>query len=177
MTNKRYRKVRYHCPYPLECRSVAHNICNSKYSAPKNLFKVFHYGSNYDYHFIIKELAEEFKKQFTCLGENTEKYITFTFPIEKDVPRIDKNGEEITKYISYIFQFLDSERCVASSLSNLVNDLSEGIHRIKCKHWHDDKKCETREIKYKYSNCFLEYTNFKDGLIEYKCLCCNTNYQ
>ena len=23
--------------------------------------------------FIIKGLAEEFKKQFTCLGENTEK--------------------------------------------------------------------------------------------------------
>ena len=38
----------------------------------------FQNGSNYNYHFIIKELAEEFKKQFTCLGENTEKYITFT---------------------------------------------------------------------------------------------------
>ena len=36
-----------------------------------------------DYHFIIKELAEEFKKQFTCLEENTEKYIAFTVPIEK----------------------------------------------------------------------------------------------
>ena len=43
---------------------------------------VFHNGSNYDYHFIKKELVEEFKKQFTCLGENTEKYITFTVSIE-----------------------------------------------------------------------------------------------
>ena len=34
---------------------------------------VFNYGSNYDLHFIIKELAEEFKKQFTCLRENTKK--------------------------------------------------------------------------------------------------------
>ena len=58
---------------------------------------VFHNGSNCIYHFIIKELAEEFKKQFTCLGENTEKYRTFTDPIEKEVNRIDKNGEEITK--------------------------------------------------------------------------------
>ena len=33
----------------------------------------FHNGSNYD-HFITKELAEKFKKEFTCLGENTEKY-------------------------------------------------------------------------------------------------------
>ena len=58
---------------------------------------VFQNGSNYDYHFIIKELAEEFKKQFTCLAENTKKYITFTVPIEKDIKRIDKNGKEITK--------------------------------------------------------------------------------
>ena len=61
----------------------------------KKIFILFHNGSNYDYHFIIKQLAEEFQKQFTCLGENTEKYITFTVPIEKEVKRIDKNGEEI----------------------------------------------------------------------------------
>ena len=35
----------------------------------------------------MKKLAEEFKKQFTCLGENTKKYITFTVPIEKEVTR------------------------------------------------------------------------------------------
>ena len=36
---------------------------------------VFHNGSNYDYYFIIKVLAEEFTKQITWLKENTEKYI------------------------------------------------------------------------------------------------------
>ena len=51
---------------------------------------------------------------------------------------------------------------MASSLSNLVNNLSEGIHRIKCISGHDDKKCEACEIKYKYCDGFLEYTNFKD---------------
>ena len=66
---------------------------------------------------------------------------------------------------------------MASSLSNLVNNLSEGIHKIKCNYRHNDKKYETRGIKYKYSDCFFEYTNFKDGLIEYKCLCHNKNYQ
>ena len=111
------------------------------------------------------------------LEENTEKYITFTVPIEKEVTRIDKNGEEITKNISYILQFIDSGGFMVSSLSNLVNNLSEGIHRIKCKFTHDDKKCETCRIKSKYCNCFLEYTSFKDDLIEYKCLCCNKNYQ
>ena len=38
---------------------------------------------------------------------------------------------------------------MANSLSNLVNNLSEGIHRIKCKSRHNDKKCETCRIKYK----------------------------
>ena len=122
--------------------------------------------------FIIKKLAEELEKQFTCFGENTEKFITFTVPIEKEVTRIDKNGEEVTKNTSYILQFIDSAKFVASSLSNLVNN-----YRIKCKFGHDDKKCETYRIKYNYCNCFLEFTNFKDDLIEYKCLCCNKNYQ
>ena len=38
-------------------------------------------------------------------------------------------------------------------------------------------KSETCRIKYKYCNSFLEYINIKDDLIEYKCLCCNKNYQ
>ena len=64
---------------------------------------------------------------------------------------------------------------MVSSLSNLFNNLSKGIHRIKCKYGHDDKKCETCGIK--YCDCFREYINFKDDLIEYKRLYCNKNYQ
>ena len=100
MKDKNYRKVRDHCHYTGEYRSAAHSMCNFKYIS--KFLIVFHNGSNYNYHFIIKELAEEFKKQFPCLGENTEKYMIFTVPIEKEVLRIDKNGEEITKNISYI---------------------------------------------------------------------------
>ena len=87
---------------------------------------------------MIIILAEEFKKQFTCLVENNEKYITVA--IEKEVPRIDKNGEQMTKNVSYILQFTDSARFMASSLANLLNNLSEGIHKIKCEYRHDDKK-------------------------------------
>ena len=61
------------------------------------------------------------------------------------------------------------------SLLNLVHNLSEGIHKIKCKYRHNNKKCETCGTKYKYF--FGEYTNLKDELIEYKCLYCNKNYQ
>ena len=72
--DKKYRKVRDHCQYTGE-DSTAHG---AKHSVPKKIPIVSHNGSNYDYHFIIIELAEEFKKQFACLGQNTEKYITFT---------------------------------------------------------------------------------------------------
>ena len=77
-----------------------HSVCHLKYSVPKKVPVVFRNGSNYDYHFIIKEVAGEFNRQFSCLGQNTENYIIFSVPIEKEVKRIDKNGEEITKTIS-----------------------------------------------------------------------------
>ena len=32
-------------------------------------------------------------------------------------------------------------------------------------------------VKYKYCNSFVEHKNIKDNLTEYKCLCCNKNYQ
>ena len=50
---------------------------------------------------MINELAEEFKKHFTCLEENTEKYITFTVPIEKEVTKIDKNGKVRKIYLTH----------------------------------------------------------------------------
>ena len=36
------------------------------------------------YHFLIKKLAEKFKGEFECLGENTKKYITFSVPLKKE---------------------------------------------------------------------------------------------
>ena len=51
---------------------------------------VFHNGSTYDYHFIIKELAEEFEGQFECLGQNTEKYITFSASIKKNLTMVNQ---------------------------------------------------------------------------------------
>ena len=70
----------------------------------------------YDYHFIMKELAEELKKQLIFLEENTEKYITFIVPIEKEAIRIDKNGEEVIKNTSYVLQFIVSARFMESAL-------------------------------------------------------------
>ena len=74
--------------------------------------------------------------------------------------KIDKDGNESVVIISYKIKFIDSARFRTSSLSNLVNNLAEGIHKIKC------KDCV----------CFLEYESVKDNLIKYKCLSCNIDY-
>ena len=83
--NIKQQKVRDHCHYTGKYRSAAHNICNLRCKIPKEIPVVFHNGSTYDYHFIIKELVKEFEGNFECLGENTEKYITFSIPIKKKI--------------------------------------------------------------------------------------------
>ena len=50
-----HHKVRDHCHYTRKFRRAAHNICNLSYKVPKNISVVFHNGSTYDYHFIIKQ--------------------------------------------------------------------------------------------------------------------------
>ena len=69
--------------YTGKYRGAAHSNCNLKYKTTKKIPVVFHNGSTYDYHFIIKQLARELKYYLECLGENTEKFITFSVPIKK----------------------------------------------------------------------------------------------
>ena len=72
---KLYQKVRDHYHYTEKFRGPAHSNCNLRYTVQREIPVIIHNGSKYDYHFIIKELAEEFKGHFECLGENTETYI------------------------------------------------------------------------------------------------------
>ena len=120
--------VKDHCHCTGKYRGAPHNICNLRYKIPKEIPIVFHNGSTYDYHFIIKELAKEFDGKFECLREITEKYITFSVPIKKKI----KNKDKITK-ITYKMKFFDSFRFMSTSLSKLVDNLSEGLHKDKCK--------------------------------------------
>ena len=122
---------------------------------------MFHNGSTYDYHFIIKELGEEFEGEFECLGENIEKYITFSVPIKKEITKKDKNGKyKITK-IPYKINLMDSYRIISTSLSNLVGNLSEGLHNYRCI---DCKSC-------------LYHMTTKDKQIIFKCFRCKKNYE
>ena len=70
------------CHYTGKFRRDAHRICNLNYKVPKKIPIVIH-NASYDTHFIINQLAKEFKGELDCIGENMEKYITFSVPIKK----------------------------------------------------------------------------------------------
>ena len=127
-SNKKYHKVKDHCHYNGKYRGSTHDICNLRYKIAKKISVVFRNGSTYDYHFIIKELVEEFEGKFECLGEITEKYITFSVPIKKEITKKGKDGNDKITKISYKIKLIDSFRFMSSSLSSLVDNLSEGLH-------------------------------------------------
>ena len=114
---KNFKNVRDYCHYTGQYRGAAHSICNLRYQIPNEIPIVFHNGSGYDYHFIIRQLAKEFEGNFECIGENTEKYITISVPINKE----HDNG----KTTMYKLKFIDSYRFMQNSLSSLVDNLSE----------------------------------------------------
>ena len=104
-------------------------------------------------HLIIKELAKEFERQFECLGENTEKYISFLVPIKKQFDNV--------KTITYKIKFIDSYRFRSSSLSSFIDNLSQGLHSEKC-------------ADYKF---YLDYMLVKDDKLLFRCFDCKKNYE
>ena len=97
---------------------------------------------------------KEFEGNFECLGENTEKYITFSVPIKK---RIEKKDMEIT----YKIKFIDSFRFMATSLSKLVDNLTEDIHDDKCVDCKSD----------------VTYMKVMDETLIFRCFNCKQNYK
>ena len=86
--------------------------------------------------------------------KNTEKYITFSVPIKKNIENKDIE-------ITYKIIFIDSYRFMAMSLSKLVENLSEGIHNNKC------VDCES---------C-LDYIKTKNEKLILKCFNCKSYYE
>ena len=117
---KLYYKVGDQCHYTGKFRGAAHSICYLRYKTPKKIPAVFHNGSTYNYHFI-NQLAKEFDGQLECLGENTEKHITFLVPVSKELD----NGKTITHKLN----FIDSFRFMSTSLSSFPDNLSEILQK------------------------------------------------
>ena len=115
--------------YAGKYRGAVHSIFDIKFNVPNKIPVVFQNGSNYDYLFIIKELWGNLRENLNVLRKIL-KNKTFFIPIEKSDTK-------------WKIKSIDSTRFMAASSSNLVDNLAEGINKIKC------KDCD----------CFLEYEN------------------
>ena len=154
------KKVKDHCHFTGKYRGAANNNCNMNYKKSKYIPIVFHNGSTYDHLFIIKELAKEIEGQVECLGENTEKYITFSVQINKKKLKIDKDGNDKIFNIPCKLKFIDSFRFKSTSLSSLDDNLSDGLHGNK------------------FTDCksSLHYMKVENNQLIFNCLNCNKNY-
>ena len=158
-SDKKNFKVKDHCHYTGKYRGASHDTCNLRYETPKEIPVVFHNGSTY-------ELAKEFEGEFECLGENTEKNIDFSVPIKKEITKKDENGNDKIIKISYKIKFIDSYRFISTSLSKLVDNLSEGLHNDEC------KDCKS----------YFDYVTIKDNQgsciqLIFRCFSCKKNYE
>ena len=99
-------------------------------------------------------LVKEFDGNFEYLGENTEKYITFSVPCKK---KIENKNTEIT----YKIKFTDSFRFMSSSLSKLVDNLKEGLNNNK----------------YLVCESCIDYIKTKNEKLILKCFNCKTYYE
>ena len=79
---KNRKKFKEHWYYTGKFRGAAHGKCNLNYKVLKDIPIIIH-NASYDTHFIINKLGEKFKGELDCIGEDTEKYITFSTPIKK----------------------------------------------------------------------------------------------
>ena len=110
-----------------EKQKVCH-ICEAKFCNDKNKKR------EYDLYHKVRDHGHYTGKfrgaaKFECLGENTEKYITFSVLLKK----------ENDKKITYELRFIESYRFMSTSLSNLVDNLA-GVYDKECKKMHGKKK-------------------------------------
>ena len=123
------RKVKYHCHYTRKFRGATHSKCHLNYNIQKEIPIIIH-NASYDIHFMLNQLAIEFKGEFNSIGDNMEKHITFSVPIKKDC---NNNNNNNNKTITYKLKFIDIFRFMPSSLSELVDNSSGIFNSIQCK--------------------------------------------
>ena len=116
------------------------------------------HNASYDTHFILNQLAIEFKGKLNCIGDNMKKHITFSVQIKKEC---DNN-----KTTTYKLKFIDSFRFMPDSLSNLFNSTSAVFNSTEC------KSC-IEKIKIN-SEC---YVGLKNNRLIYECKKCKKEWK
>ena len=152
------RKVKDHCHYTGKFRGAAQSKCNLNYKVPKEIPIIIH-NASYDTHSIIDQLVKEFKGELNCIGDNMEKYITFSVPIKK---KCDND-----KTITYKLKFIDSFRFMSNSLSELVDNTSGMFNSIECKSCIEKVKIN--------SECY--FVGLRNNKLIYKCKECKEEWK
>ena len=134
-------KVKEFCYYTGNYRGAAHRSCTNECCEEREI--VFHNASNYNYHFIIKELAKEVDG-LECIGENFEKYITFKALFDRECGN---------KKITYKLKFVDSFRFTFDSLQNLVDNLTELNKCSNCSEKSDNYNRRDKILIYRCNKC------------------------
>lgn len=83
---KNYQRVGEHYHFTRKYRGTAHSLCNLRFNVLNEIPVVFHNGSNYDYYFILKELANAFARKMSW--ENTKMYKTLSLSTGKEIAKI-----------------------------------------------------------------------------------------
>ena len=148
------KKVKDHCFYTEKFRGAAHSKCKLNYKVAKEIPKTIHN----DTHFMLNQLAIEFKCELNCIGDNMEKYITFSVPIKKECG----NGKTIT----YKLKSIDSFRFMLTSLLEPVDNTSGIFNIIEC------KSCIEKKIN---SECC--FVGLKNNRLIYKCKECKEEWK
>ena len=101
-----YRPVKDHCHFSGRFRAALCNDCNLKRQNQKFIPVFIHASSNYDSHFIVRQLGYDIKN-IHVIPNSTEKYISFS--------KKTNNGMNI--------RFVDTYRFLNRSLAELANNL------------------------------------------------------
>ena len=115
------KKVKDHCHYKGKFRGAAHSKCSLNYKFLKDIPVIVH-NASYDTRFIINQFAKEFEGGLNCIGDNMEKYITFSVPIKREYD----HGKTVTHKL----KFIDNFRFMSTSLSELVDNMSRIFNSI-----------------------------------------------
>ena len=70
------------------------------------------------------------------------------YSYNEQVIRIDKKENKSQKPYIAVYNLLTAQVFLASSLSNLVNNLAEEIHKVKCKNLCCNKNYQRKSDKY-----------------------------
>src|SRR6266853_3124012 len=166
-----------HCHFTGKYRGLAHNNCNINFKNP-SFIPVYFHNLDYDTHLFIKELIKRCEKDVSIIGENGEKYISYSYPVkvdeyvEKDkagIHKLDMNGNYIIKPIYRELRFLDTFRFMASSLDTLAtNLLKSDIDGTLFKHCVNNTKPELLKYRLQKGIYSYEYIDSFERLYETK---------